>query len=105
MAAAGAREVFTSHARMQRWDDGFPEAAYRFGPGRGSLYSFHLMGSARMGGSPELGAASPAGETWEVRNLVIADGSAFPTASGVNPMITLEAIAHLNARRLAARLT
>ena len=38
------------------------------------------------------------GETWDVRNLVVADGSAFPTASGVNPMITIEAIAHLNAR-------
>jgi len=104
LAAAGAREVFMSHARMQRFDGGFPEAAYRFGAGRGSLYSFHLMGSARMGGSPELGAASPSGETWEVRNLIVADGSAFPTASGVNPMVTIEAIAHLNARRLAERL-
>jgi choline dehydrogenase-like flavoprotein len=104
MAAAGAREVFVSHARMQRWNDGFPDEAYRFGPGRGALYSFHLMGSARMAGSPDLGAASPAGETWEVRNLVVADGSTFPTASGVNPMITIQAIAHLNARRLAERL-
>ncbi len=104
MAAAGAREIFTAHARLQRWDDGFPEAAFRFGPGRGSLYSFHLMGSARMGASPELSAASPTGETWDVRNLVVADGSAFPTASGVNPMITIEAIAHLNATRLADRL-
>ena len=39
-----------------------------------------------------------------MRNLVIADGSAFPTASGVNPMVTIEAIAHLNATRLAAQL-
>jgi long-chain-alcohol oxidase len=105
MVAAGARDTFTAHARMQRFDDGFPAAAYRFGPGRGALYSFHIMGSARMGGSPELSAANPTGETWDVRNLVVADGSAFPTASGVNPMITLEAIAHLNARRLAERLT
>ena len=104
MTAAGASEVFTSHARMQRWDEGFPADAYRFGAARGSLYSFHLMGSARMGGSPDLGSVNPAGESWEVRNLVVADGSAFPTASGVNPMITIEAIAHLNARRLAARL-
>jgi choline dehydrogenase-like flavoprotein len=105
LAAAGAREIFTAHARMQRWRDGFPAEAFRFGPGRGALYSFHIMGSARMGASPELSAASPTGETWDVRNLVVADGSAFPTASGVNPMITIEAIAHLNARRLAARLT
>jgi choline dehydrogenase-like flavoprotein len=105
LAAAGAHEIFTSHARLQRWADGFPDDAYRFGPARGSLYSFHLMGSARMGGSPDLGAVDPAGESWEVRNLVVADGSAFPTASGVNPMITIEAIAHLNAGRLAGRLT
>ena len=105
MAAAGAREIFTANARMQPWRDGFPAAAFRFGPGRGALYSFHLMGSARMGDSPERSAAGPAGETWEVENLVVADGSAFPTASGVNPMITIEALAHLNARRLAERLT
>jgi len=105
MAAAGAREIFTAHARVQSWRDGFPPGAFRFGPGRGALYSFHLMGSARMGDSPERSAARPTGETWEVANLVVADGSAFPTASGVNPMITIEAIAHLNAQRLADRLT
>ena len=105
LAAAGAREIVSAHARLQRWRDGFPVSAFRFGPGRGALYSFHLMGSARMGGSAAASAASPAGETWEVRNLVVADGSAFPTASGVNPMVTIEAIAHLNATRLAARLT
>jgi long-chain-alcohol oxidase len=104
MAAAGAQEIFTAHARLQRWADGFPAEAYRFGPGRGSLYSFHLMGSARMGDSPGTSAADPAGQTWDVRNLVVADGSTFPTASGVNPMITIEAIARLNARRLAAKL-
>ena len=104
MAAAGAHEIFTAHARMQRWADGFPAEAYRFGPGRGSLYSFHIMGSARMGASPETSAADPTGQTWDVRNLVVADGSTFPTASGVNPMITIEAIARLNARQLAARL-
>jgi long-chain-alcohol oxidase len=105
MAAAGARAVFSANARLQRFTDGFPAGAFRFGPGRGALYSFHLMGSARMGGSPATSAANAAGETWEVSDIVIADGSAFPTASGVNPMITIEAIAHLNARRLAARLS
>ena len=35
---------------------------------------------------------------------MIADGSTFPTASGVNPMVTVEAIARLNTRKLAERL-
>jgi choline dehydrogenase-like flavoprotein len=104
LAAAGAREIFTAHARHQRWDEGFPSGAFAFGPGRGSLYSFHLMGSARMGASATSSAVRPIGDTWEVEDLVVADGSAFPTASGVNPMITIEAIAHLNASALAARL-
>ena len=37
-------------------------------------------------------------------NLVVADASCFPTASGVNPMISIESIAYMNARRLADRL-
>ena len=105
MAAAGAREIFTANARMQRWADGFPAGAFRFGPGRGSLYSFHIMGSARMGGiAGQLGGLAERARRGTCRNLVIADGSAFPTASGVNPMVTIEAIAHLNARKLAERL-
>ncbi len=105
LSAAGAREVFSANARLQPFIDGFPAGAFRFGPGRGALYSFHIMGSARMGGSPATSAANASGETWEVPNLVVADGSAFPTASGVNPMITIEAIAHLNASRLAEKLS
>ena len=105
LAAAGAREIFTSNARMCRWDDGFPAEALRFGAGRGSLYSLHIMGSARMGGSASMSAAQPTGETWDVKNLVVADGSALPTASGVNPMVTIQAVAHSNAQRLAERLT
>ena len=63
------------------------------------------MGTARMGLSPSDSACDPTGETWEVANLVVCDGSAFPSASGVNPMLTISALAHVNARALVARLT
>jgi choline dehydrogenase-like flavoprotein len=68
-----------------------------------ALFSFHIMGSARMGGSAKASATNPEGQTWEVRNLFVTDSSSFPSASGVNPMISIEAIAHRNASVLAAQ--
>ena len=75
------------------------------GPGQVHLGSFHIMGSARMGGSPSTSACDPTGQTWEIRDLYVFDGSSFPTASGVNPQISIQAIAHMGARGLAARLS
>jgi choline dehydrogenase-like flavoprotein len=34
------------------------------------------------------------GETYEIRNLYVADASAMPSATGVNPMISIMATAH-----------
>jgi len=41
------------------------------------------------------------GEVSGVRGLFIGDASAFPLSSGVNPMITVMAMAHHTARRIA----
>jgi long-chain-alcohol oxidase len=57
-----------------------------------------------MASSPAVGAVDPYGESWEVANLFVCDGSTFPTASGVNPMITIAGLAHATATGLAARL-
>jgi choline dehydrogenase-like flavoprotein len=76
-----------------------------YGAGQCILNSFHIMGSARMGGSPETAACDPTGQTWEVRGLYVLDGSSFPSASGVNPQISIQAIAHMGARGLAASLS
>jgi long-chain-alcohol oxidase len=113
LEAAGARRIVSAHARFVSYEPGHRSRerfmrdadACGYSAGRCTFYSFHLMGSARMGGSPASSACGPEGETWEARNLVVCDGSTFPTASGVNPMLTIETIAHLNASALAARLT
>ncbi|MFR9751417.1 GMC oxidoreductase [Nocardia sp. 004] len=63
--------------------------------------ALHIMGSARMCGSPKISTTDPDGATWKVTNLVVAEGSCFPTSSRVNPMIS---IAYMNATRLASRL-
>ena len=45
------------------------------------------------------------GEAWDVKGLYVCDGAALPTALGVNPMVTIEAVAHKIARGVAAELT
>ena len=111
--AAGAKRIFSSHAKWVGYDPGTSgdrdqfmrdADAAGYGAGQFSLGSFHIMGSARMGGSPETSACDPTGQTWDVRDLYVCDGSAFPTASGVNPQISIQSIAHMSARGLAARL-
>lgn len=113
LEAAGARRVFSSHTRWVAYDPGrdgdrdrFMRDAHAAGwaAGRVGLGSFHIMGSARMGGSPATSACNPRGETWDVRDLYVCDASCFPAASGVNPMISVESIAHMNARGIAAAL-
>ncbi|MCP9485078.1 MAG: GMC family oxidoreductase N-terminal domain-containing protein [Gaiellaceae bacterium MAG52_C11] len=113
LEAAGARKILSGHSRVVSYEPGRrgdragflrDSDAAGWGPGRCGFFSFHPLGSCRMGASPTNSAANPDGESWEARNLVVADGSTFPTASGVNPMVTIEAIAHLNAGKLAARL-
>jgi long-chain-alcohol oxidase len=76
-----------------------------YAAGRIQLLGFHLQGSARMGASPASSACDPTGQTWDVRHLYVCDGSAFPTATGVNPHISIQSVAHMTARGLAARLT
>lgn len=55
-----------------------------------------------MGTDPRTSVAGPWGELHDVTGVWIGDASAFPTASGVNPMITNMALAHRNAQAVAA---
>lgn len=113
LVAAGAKKIFSSHARLIEHtpgQDSFDDFVARchaegYAPGRCAFGSFHILGSARMGGSPSMSATRPDGTTWDLPNVVVADASTFPTASGVNPMISIESTAHMNARNLAAALT
>ena len=68
-----------------------------------TLFSAHQMSSCRMAGSPGLGAVNPEGESYEVRDLFVADASALPSATGVNPMISIMTLAHQVAQGVKAR--
>jgi choline dehydrogenase-like flavoprotein len=112
LAAAGAVEVFTSSVRPVRWRPGresieaFVERSdsIGYGPHQTSYFSFHQMGSARMGSDPASSVVDGNNEVHGVPGLYVLDGSCFPTSSGVNPMISIAAIAHRGAKLLAERM-
>jgi choline dehydrogenase-like flavoprotein len=65
-----------------------------------TVMSAHQMGSCRMGATPKKGAIDMHGKSWEADSLYVADASTFPSASGVNPMITNMAISEWIARNI-----
>ena len=112
LESAGAMRIYSPHAKLCSYEPGKNGSIETFvddmdaagwGNAQLALFSFHIMGTARMGDSPDISATNPDGETWEMRNLYVMDGSSFPSASGVNPMISIEAIAHRNATVLAGK--
>lgn len=60
----------------------------------------HLAGTARMGFSAETSVVDADCRSWDVPNLWICDGSIFPTTGGVNPSLTITAIALRTADRI-----
>ncbi len=53
----------------------------------------HNMGSARMSKDPHDGVANGHGQTHDIRNLFISDGSAFTSSGSANPTLTIVALA------------
>ncbi len=107
--AAGAEEVFTFHRKLTQWRRGedvgaFAKAAHDgpLDPYEHMTFSLHQMGSCRMGSDPKTSVAGPFGELHDTPGVWIGDASAFPTASGTNPMITTMALAHRTATAMRA---
>jgi len=64
--------------------------------------SAHLMGGCRMGDNPGDSVTNADGRSWDIRNLWICDSSLFPTSGGVNPSLTIYALACRMGDRIAA---
>lgn len=111
--AAGAEEVIASTVKPVRWRPGGPGVvedfmeevdAVGYGSNRTTYFTFHQMGTARMGANADHSVVDADNEAHHIKGLFVMDGSCFPTASGVNPMLTIAALAHRGATRLAERI-
>ena len=105
--AAGAKRVFTGFHRvpvvdsrksLERLEDA-PVTARDL-----EIMAFHPLGTCAMGSDPRKSVVDFSLATHDVPNLHIMDASVIPASLGVNPQITIMALALRAARLLAEKL-
>jgi len=102
--AAGAREVIVPLEGVPtlREGDVAPLQRARVRPRQVGAMAFHPLGTARAGADPSSSVVDPHLQLHGVAGLYVADGSVVPSSLGVNPQITIMALAARLARRLSA---
>lgn len=100
--AAGAREVYLPILGASALDaDAFRRLDLDRIPGsRFESGSQHPLGTCRLGTSAATSGVDPDGKLWDAENVYVADGSVLPTSLGVNPQLTIMAMA----TRIAVKL-
>ena len=109
LEAAGARDIWLPLARDVSYRPGANARqdwlrrvdAAGWGPNEILLVTFHQMASCRMGANAQVSVVDAEHRVWGIRGLYVADASVFPSASGVNPMLTVMGIAHRAAAVIA----
>lgn len=102
--AAGAKEVLLPifgmpTAKSEKELDFLAEG--KLAAGRVECTAFHPLGSAKMSATREEGVVKPTGETWDVQNLFICDGSVLPTSIGVNSQVPIMSVSVMLAQGIA----
>lgn len=96
--AAGARKVLPGLQRFEELRDESDVLRLEAeGPSSLSahhidLSAYHPLGTCRMGVDPRVSVVSPSHESFDVEGLFVCDGSAVPSALGVNPQVTIMAL-------------
>ncbi|HUJ62230.1 MAG TPA: GMC family oxidoreductase [Kofleriaceae bacterium] len=106
LRAAGARRLY---AGRSSWPELAPDelAAYRESPPSPSelaLASYHPLGTCRMGRDRKTSVVGLDHQSHDVPGLYITDGSTVPGAPGVNPQLTIMAMATRAAGFIAGAL-
>jgi choline dehydrogenase-like flavoprotein len=93
--AAGAREVFlpvlglggVTADELARLDlEGIPRRMLE-------CSSQHPLGTCRMGATRADSVVDVSGQSWELPELYVVDGSTLPTSLGVNPQLSIMSLA------------
>ena len=103
--AAGAREVIPmagSWPSVRTAGDLARLGRHRFGPGQLDLTAFHPLGTCRMGTDPGTSVVSVDHAVHGTQGCYVVDGSVVPSALGVNPQLTIFAMAERAADRILA---
>jgi choline dehydrogenase-like flavoprotein len=93
---AGAKRVITSHLEetiLESEADLHLIDEKPIGPGTIALVSAHPQGGNRLGSNPRSSVVDSYCESHDVAHLFVCDASVFPTSVGVNPQITVMALA------------
>jgi choline dehydrogenase-like flavoprotein len=106
--AAGAESVHPACSDASAYRS-WPEArtgigALRLRSPNVYLNSTHPLGGCPMGPDPRTSVVGIDGRHHHVSNLAVIDGSILPTSLGVNPSLTIYALAARNATALAERI-
>jgi choline dehydrogenase-like flavoprotein len=94
--AAGAKRLYYSllgRATVESRADFADFRTRRFKHRDMLLLSYHPLGTCQMGTDPQKSVVDTFGQVHDVPGLFIADGSIVPTSLGVNPQITIMALA------------
>lgn len=93
--AAGAKEVFLPVFGLGGLDADRYRALdlERISGQRFECTSQHPLGTCRMGVSASDSIVDAWGESWDLKGLYLADGSAVPTSLGVNPQLAIMTLA------------
>ncbi len=106
--ASGARRVAPMVAGMEEirsMRDVERLRGMKLRPGDFEVTAYHPLGTCRMGVDPRTSLVGPDHESFDVKGLYVTDGSAIPTALGVNPQMTIMAMALRAAEIIDRRLS
>ncbi|MEO8896813.1 MAG: GMC family oxidoreductase, partial [Rhizomicrobium sp.] len=67
-------------------------------------FIIHELGTTRMGDKADNSVTDSFGKSWDIDNLVIADGSVFTSNAHKNPTLTILALSMRNSAHLAQRM-